>query len=155
MEISKILSQLQGVGLGNIVVIFAILLSLIQVAPIKIDPWTKFFTWIGRLVNGDLMTEIKGIKTELDSLKKRMEEDEAQRDLVRAETARREILIFDDELRRGIEHSEELFNQIFESIKFYEKYCRKHTDYANHKAVNAVSNINDVYKRVKAENKFI
>lgn len=155
MEISKILSQLQGVGLGNIVVIFAILLSLIQVAPIKIDPWTKFFTWIGKLVNGDLMTEIKGIKTELDSLKKRMVQDEESRDLDRAETARREILIFDDELRRGIEHSEELFNQIFESIKFYEKYCRKHTDYANHKAVNAVSNINDVYKRVKAENKFI
>lgn len=155
MDISHILSQLQGVGLGNLVVIVAILLSLIQVAPIKIDPWTRLFKWIGNLVNGDLMTEVRGIKEEIDSLKKRMVQDEESRDLDRAETARREILIFDDELRRGIEHSEELFNQIFESIKFYEKYCRKHTDYANHKAVNAVSNINDVYKRVKAENKFI
>lgn len=155
MDISHILSQLQGVGLGNLVVIVAILLSLIQVAPIKIDPWTRLFKWIGNLVNGDLMTEVRGIKEEIDSLKKRMVQDEEARDLDRAETARREILIFDDELRRGIEHSEELFNQIFDSIKLYERYCRKHPDYTNHKAVNAVSNINDVYKRVKAENKFI
>ena len=155
MDISHILSQLQGVGLGNLVVIVAILLSLIQVAPIKIDPWTRLFKWIGNLVNGDLMTEVRGIKEEIDSLKKRMVQDEEARDLDRAETARREILIFDDELRIGIEHSEELFNQIFDSIKLYERYCRKHPDYTNHKAVNAVSNINDVYKRVKAENKFI
>ena len=72
-----------------------------------------------------------------------------------ADDARRNILLFDDELRRGLEHSEESYDQILDDMKFYERYCSHHKDYENNKAANAIRHINDVYVRVKAENKFI
>ena len=72
-----------------------------------------------------------------------------------ADDARRNILLFDDELRRGLEHSEESYDQILDDMKFYERYCAHHKDYENNKAANAIRHINDVYVRVKAENKFI
>ena len=155
MDIKMLIEQLKGVGLGNIVVIGVILASFIQISPIKVDPWTSFFKWIGKLMNGDLMDEIKSIKAELNDLRQKAENAEKQRDRDRAEDARRDILIFDDELRRGVEHSEELFNQTFESINLYKKFCSKNPDYENSKAVNAISNINNTYQRIKTENKFI
>lgn len=72
-----------------------------------------------------------------------------------ADGARRRILAFDDELRRGLEHSEESFNQILADVKFYRDFCRSHADYENDKAVSAISHIKETYQRVKNENKFI
>ena len=72
-----------------------------------------------------------------------------------ADSARRNILLFDDELRRGEEHSEESFNQVLDDIKHYRDFCRDHEDYENDKAVNAIEHINHCYKQIKAENKFI
>lgn len=72
-----------------------------------------------------------------------------------ADGARRRILTFDDELRRGLDHSEELFNQILADIKFYRDYCRSHADYENDKATSAIAHIRETYQRVKAEDKFI
>ena len=72
-----------------------------------------------------------------------------------ADAARRNILLFDDELRRGEEHSEESYNQVLDDIKHYTDFCREHDDYENAKAVNAIEHINHCYMQVKAENKFI
>ena len=38
-----------------------ILLSLIQISPLRLNPWDRFFGWIGKKVNG-------GVKEQLDSL---------------------------------------------------------------------------------------
>ena len=73
-----------------------------------------------------------------------------------ADAARRSILLFDDELRRGVEHSEESFNQVLDcDIKYYTVYCRDHEDYENSRAVNAIEHINHCYQQIKAEDKFL
>lgn len=69
--------------------------------------------------------------------------------------ARRRILVFDDELRRNMGHSEESYNQILDDIKKYEHYCKNHDDYQNSKAVAAISNIKETYVQVKKNNSFI
>lgn len=69
--------------------------------------------------------------------------------------ARRRILVFDDELRRNMGHSEESYNQILDDIKKYERYCKNHDDYQNSKAVAAISNIKETYVQVKKNNSFI
>ena len=33
--------------------------TVIQVAPIKIDPWTWLFRWIGRWLNQEVMDELE------------------------------------------------------------------------------------------------
>jgi len=91
----------------------------------------------------------------IEDLGKRINGVEVRMDKEGADAARRNILIFDDELRRNIEHSEESFDQVLSDINFYSKYCREHPEYENNKATNAISHINHVYQQVKAENKFI
>lgn len=73
----------------------------------------------------------------------------------KADNARRNILLFDDELRRGIDHSEESYNQVLDDIKMYRNFCNSHPDYENDKASSAREHITHCYQQVKAENKFI
>lgn len=88
-----------------------------------------------------LSDKVSGIETRLDK--------------ENADAARRNILAFDDELRRGIDHSEESFNQILLDVTFYSQYCKDHPRYENNRAVNAIRHINTTYRHVKAENRFI
>ena len=96
----------------------------------------------------EVLDAIDGLKKEIVGIDERFDKENA-------DNARRNILSFDDELRRGMDHSEESYNQILEDVNFYSRYCKSHPEYENNKAVNAIHHINDVYQRVKSENKFI
>jgi len=155
MNLTNILNELKGVGIGNVVTIGIALLSIIQISPIKIDPWSKFFKLIGRMINGEVMDEIKSLKTDLVDVHKELDdinETSGRRD---ADAARNRILRFDDELRRKVDHSEEFFDQILDDITFYRKYCNEHDSYPNAKANSAMRNIETVYDICREENKFI
>ena len=91
----------------------------------------------------------------LNTIKERILGIESRLDRENADDSRRSILSFDDELRRGVDHSEESFNQVLEDIKYYRNFCRSHEDYENDKATSAIKHIRETYDRVKAENKFI
>ena len=97
---------------------------------------------------GQIIEAIDGLKSAIGGIDERLDKENA-------DDARRNILSFDDELRRGMDHSEESYNQILEDTNFYSRYCKQHPEYENNKAVNAIRHINDTYQRVKAENKFI
>ena len=155
MDLFKLAEMLKGVGLGNVLIIGVAVLSLIQITPLKIDPWSKFFKVIGKMVNGEVMTELKSVRDDLDGVHKEldtMKDTEERRD---ADAARNRILRFDDELRRKIDHSEEFFNQALEDVTFYRTYCSQHDTYPNAKADSAMRNIEDTYNMCKHENKFI
>ena len=51
------------------IVIFGAI-TLIEVAPIKINPWRSLLKWVGKAINGDLQTQIADIKAEVKELKK-------------------------------------------------------------------------------------
>ena len=96
----------------------------------------------------EILEAIAGLKDAVGGIDERLDKENA-------DDARRNILAFDDELRRGMDHSEESYNQILEDTNYYSRYCKGHPEYENNKAVNAIRHINDVYQRVKSENKFI
>lgn len=98
--------------------------------------------------NSEVLAALKSIKDKIVGIESRMDKENA-------DTARRNILSFDDELRRGMEHSEESFNQVLQDIKYYRNFCRTHADYENDKATSAITHIRETYQRVKNENKFI
>lgn len=91
---------------------------------------------------------IEKINDHLTELDERMAKE-------RADDARRNIIIFDDEIRRKLGHSEESFNQVNEDITHYTEYCRSHANYQNSKAVSAIQNIRETYKQTKKEDSFI
>ncbi|MDO4614638.1 MAG: hypothetical protein Q4B15_03320 [Lachnospiraceae bacterium] len=98
--------------------------------------------------NSEVLRAIEDLKESVTSIEDRMEKENA-------DDARRHILRFDDELRRGMDHSEESFNQILEDVNFYKQYCMDHPRYENDKATSATDNIVNTYKQVKKDNRFI
>ncbi len=126
-------------------------------------------TLIGGLIGGGLIGFIEflirrhdskadrhdEVLARLDDIDRKLGELDERMDRENADDARRRILAFDDSLRLAQNHSEESFNQVLEDINGYENYCREHEGYKNSKATNAIININEVYRKVKLEDRFI
>lgn len=115
-----------------------LLLTLIQIAPIKVDPWTAIFRAIGRAFNAELLKEVRDVRSTLDNHIKA--DDERNADEHRAR-----ILRFNNELIREIPHTKEEFIDVLADIDYYESYCRDHPDYKNNRAVFAIANIGKSY----------
>ena len=72
-----------------------------------------------------------------------------------AKQARRRIIVFSDECRRGMLHSSEHFDSILDDITFYRQYCDDHPKFRNEKAAHSIKYIDDVYDKTKRDNAFI
>jgi hypothetical protein len=131
MELSELVADLRIADYAGILLI---VLTLIQITPIKINPWTLIARAIGKALNEELKEEINKDK---------------------ADDKRYRILRFDDEIRHRIKHTEEHFNQIIEDIDRYEDYCSNHKNYENNKATMAIQNIKQAYSKCKTENTFL
>ncbi len=71
-----------------------------------------------------------------------------------AEYNRARLLRFNGELKRGVNHDEEEFNDVLHCIDDYEKFCKKYPDYPNKKSVLAIENIQRVYQNLIQTNGF-
>ena len=98
--------------------------------------------------SNEILAALKSISDKIVGIESRLDKDNA-------DEARRNILSFDDELRRSMDHSEESFNQVLSDIKFYRNYCRTHADYENDRATSATAHILETYQKVKNSNGFI
>ena len=126
--------------------VLIILAGMIKIPKIELNLWNWIGRTVGRSINkemmdqvNDLQSEIKGMKTEIDTLKK-------EEELERVRMARQRILRFNDEILFEKRHSKEHFDEILDDIDIYEEYCRTHEDYENNKAVLAIATIREVYK---------
>lgn len=115
-----------------------LLLTLIQIAPIKLNPWSRIAKAIGRAINAEVLAELKQTNAKLEAHIQAA--DERNADMWRAN-----ILRFNSELMRCLPHTKEDFNNIFLDIDDYETYCRDHPAYKNSRAVHAIGNIGRVY----------
>lgn len=97
---------------------FALLgtITLIQVAPIKLDPWS----WIGKQFRkffvGDIEEQLKDIRGELDNVQKSMIED-------KVESTRWNVLNFANSCRQNKKHTKEEWEHCIDSLYWYENYC--------------------------------
>ena len=120
------LDILLGGGLGAVA-----LLTLIQISPVKVDPWSAIAKALGRAINGEVLKEVTDTKSQL--------EEHILTD------SRSKILGFNRELLQHQRHTREDFIEILGVIDAYEDYCKSHPDYQNSRCVHAVANIERVY----------
>ncbi len=116
-----------------------VLLTLVQIAPIKLNPWSWLAKAIGRAVNAD-------VTRELDEIKRKLEDHVTMDDRRTADGHRTRILHFNNELLRDIDHTKEEFIEALAEIDAYESFCRDHPEYPNNRAVLAIENIQVVYR---------
>lgn len=122
-------------------IVFA-LLTLVQITPIKVNPWSAIARAIGKaLIGGDIMAKL--------------EEHIRVDDERGADMHRYRLLRFNTELLRKTRHTKEEFDEILYSVTYYERYCEDHPKYENNRAVLAIENIKRVYKECMETNDFL
>lgn len=128
--------------------LLVVLLTLVEFAPIKINPWSALAKAIGRAVNADVLRELKSVK---DDLSDHIRMDDERN----ADEHRARILRFNNELLRDIPHTKEEFIDVLADIDFYEHYCDEHKDYKNNRAIHVIANICRVYDDRLREHDFL
>ena len=124
MNIQKLLTEGGGLLLA--------IMTLVQIAPVKINPWSWLARTIGRAINAEVI--------------KKLDDHITMDDRRTADGHRARILHFNNELLRDIGHTQEEFFEVLAEIDAYEEYCREHPEYPNNRAVLAIENIREVYK---------
>ena len=157
MNTELILDSIGKYGWAIILCLF----SMIEISPIKINPWSAILECIGNKLNGELAKDIKEVKEEVQTVKeqvgsldKRIETIKDNSEMVEVKQSRVRILRFDDELLQGHELTKDHFRQTLEDIDIYEDYCRKHEDFRNGIAVHAIKHIKDTYDTWEKTGKF-
>lgn len=154
------------VGSGGVI---AAVMSLIQVSKIQINPWT----WIAKIVgdalkavgnalNAGMMDEIKDMKTEIKEIKSEQKETQKKLDAhiekseeQKADDHKSRVLRFNNELVRGLGHTEEDYNEILDIIWKYETYCKTHPNYQNNRLPHAIKNVERMYDEMLRTNGFL
>lgn len=123
-------------NLGKISLVVVALMTLIQITPIKLNPWDKLFKWIGNKLNAD-------IKKDLDSVKKDLDEHIKSSNIKDLRDTRMHILEFCNSCMNGQRHTKEQFDFMITQCDDYEQYIEKN------KIKNGVitSAINEIRRR--------
>lgn len=132
--------------------------GIIQIAPIKINPFTWLAKKIGNALTADLKSDLKADFTELNdkvnNIETKLETHINENKKERAADYRARIIRFNDEIMEEKTHTKEYYNNILEDIDKYEAYCNSHPDYPNNKAVMAIHNIKAKYEEHMENNSF-
>ena len=146
----------------NILAVLAAFSIVIEVSPIKINPWSKLAENIGKAFNKPALDKITSVEQQLKKTNEKLAETNEKLDghmandeLQKAEDARAAVLRFNNELLRNIPHTREEFFEVLQKIDIYEDYCYRHKDYENNRAVHAIANINRVYDERLAKHDFL
>lgn len=117
-----------------------ILLTLIQIAPVKINPWSAIAKAIGRAINGDLIRAVNQVSESVD-------QNEIDR-------LRWEILDFSNSCQNGRRHTREEFDHIIRMHEKYESILTRRNE-SNGQVDMAYDYIKTLYQKCLIERDFL
>ena len=133
-----------GQMIGAVVGVVAALSIFIEIVPVKINPISALLRWVGTRTNKELLDKVTQLEIDVKKLERA--------DVV---VCRVRILCFADEIRRGVRHSKEAFDQVLSDIDTYEHYCDSHPGFMNNKTVAAKAKIIELYSDCIDKNNFL
>lgn len=149
------LVQLCSQRISDILATLALFSIVIEVAPIKINPWSFLAKKIGKAMNSDVLDSIVTLDkkvNQLDSYVKQLEQAQLE---CEAKRARTRILRFGDEVRLNVKHSKDSFDEVLADITFYDTYCSTHPDFKNNRTKSTEKVIVDVYEECLRNDSFL
>lgn len=145
-EIIALLSNSFNLNIGWLIVL-AIISGLVEISPIKLNPWTAV---------KDFFTANKRILLALEALDQRVNNLEISDAEEKAVNARIRILHFGDEILHKIKHTKEHYEQTMMDIDLYEKYCKDHPEFRNQITIMNTQIIKEQYaKCLRGESEFL
>lgn len=113
----NIVDYLKDMFTNPTVIIFGAI-TLFEIVPIKINPWSTLFRWIGKAINGELKEQLSDLSSDVSELKSDFE-------MKKAEDMRWEILEFANTCRIGNEHSKDEWRHVMNQVSEYEEYTER------------------------------
>lgn len=110
----------------------------VEIIPIKINPWSSLFKYIGRAMNQEIINKVDKLEKDIDNISNKVDANEIKR-------MRSEILSFSNSCKIGIKHTGDEFKHIIELHGDYEKLINK-TNIPNGLVDVEFSYIVEVYK---------
>lgn len=95
--------------------------GIIQIVPIKINPWSTLFRWIGRAITGDACDKIENLINKIGDIEQEVMINEKDR-------IRWEILDFANSCRNGRRHTRDEFQHIVDLRDKYERLLKETND---------------------------
>lgn len=135
-------------AITSVLLIFFGGITLVQIAPIKLNPWTWIAKAVGRAINAEVIDRVGKLENDVQTIKKNTEEHEAK-------SARVRILRFGDEILHNVKHSQEHYNQVLLDITEYEEYCRQHPEFRNNVTGITTKRIMATYEKCLKDNSFL
>ena len=124
MSLGDIISLL-GVGTSPITgatsfifVIIVLIMTIVQVAPIKLNPWDFVLGWIGDRMNSHIINRVDALDQKLTDHVQESREGSAKRKRLR-------ILAFVDDGINGKKYTKEAFENMIRECDDYEKFIKK------------------------------
>ena len=161
MTLQEFFAALAGNG-GFWAALVFVVLTLVEITPIKINPLSWFAKTVGRAFNGDIMKEIGGLKTEVGGVKQEVQSIKTDVADIREEAKEREatnrrtrILEFGDEILHEVDYSKEHWDSILMDISEYEHYCDDHPHYMNNVAKATIKHIKHMYDKHLDDDSFL
>lgn len=138
----------------NIIAVLVGLSALIQITPIKINPWTALFKWIGDKVNEDLRNQVGGLNEKINNLSKDIDTLGKQRKEDEKDRIRWEMLDFANSCRNGRRHTKDEYLHIIELNDKYKKLLKETND-KNGVFEVEYEYIKELYKERQEKNDFL
>lgn len=120
----------------------------IQIAPIKINPWSTIIKWIGKILMGEACGKMDDLIKAVETIDSEVKENEKDR-------IRWEILDFANSCHNGRKHTKDEFNHILELNDKYEKLLLQTKDKKNGVFKAEYIYIQHLYDELNANDGFI
>ena len=98
---------------------------LVEVAPIKINPLSCIFKWIGAKVNADIKKDIDNLREEINEVREDLNELIDDVEHTRVDNMRWNIRTFASACRCGVTYTLEEWNHTIEQCDDYEEYIER------------------------------
>lgn len=100
---------------GPIILVIMLMMTFVEITPIKLSPWTAIFNWFGKRLN-------KEVTTKIDKIEDRLEHHIQESEQSELKARRMAILDFSSSIIRGVNYHREKFEFMINECDQYEKY---------------------------------
>lgn len=97
--------------------------------------------------HNEILNSVKNLEKTLVCVSEKVNDIERINAEVEAKNIRNRIVRFADEIRVGVKHSKDMFDQILIDCDSYENYCNTHDGFKNSIAVVSMKKIRDHYEK--------
>lgn len=142
--------------IGTVVIFICLAVAtILEKSKSKFNPWTSLLRTIGRGINAELFNEVNEIKESVVALETKVSNVDYKIEEQKAIDARTRMLRFGDEIRHGVLHSKDHYDQIMLDVTLYRNYCGEHKEFLNGVTESTAEVIEKKYHKHLENNTFL